>query len=78
MSELPTWAILAGVCLWLAVGWLPSRMVKHYCVRQWWSWNARDERFFGAMAICGPLMFGAVLIALWAWRDDEIPLGWTW
>lgn len=71
------------VLAWLVVGWLPSRIEKHYyvcspafrCVP--WKWQ--DELLPAAMAVAGPMNALATLIwRRWPIVDRETPWGWRW
>ncbi len=69
---------------WLVVGWLPSRINKHYFVSAFgWSlgeeaWTWRDEAIELMLALGGPFR-GASLILWWPSRKrPRVGWGWKW
>jgi hypothetical protein len=72
------------ILAWYIVGWLPSRVAKHYYKRAYLSlgpnaWNTTSEVFFALMAILGPGNLAAGLIwRTWPLGDRTIPWGWEW
>jgi uncharacterized membrane protein len=79
--------ILALVVGWLVIGWLPSRVHKHYVFSRYGPeyWEKSDEVLYLLTALIGPLFIISFLLARWGFdrldREDygnTIPWGWKW
>lgn len=74
--------LLAG--LWLVIGWLPTRVVKHWFILAFGpvlgvaTWDWPSEVFSSLMALGGPANVAAVLIWRWDFGIKKEPWGWAW
>ncbi len=80
------WVYVLLAALWLVVGWLPSRMHKHYAYRNWVpllsaneAWGIRMEVLALVMALLGPPgAIGCLLAAIKLSGENRVPIGWKW
>lgn len=84
--------IVLLVMAWLAVGWLPSRILKHWFVVSYGdalgdkAWTVGLETTVAAMSIGGPVTWIAVALIRVSFGTDSpadkwdraVPWGWMW